>query len=1063
MRFIPFCLLLLLSPVASAAPLPAFEGTLTQTQNGATARAKIAWQPPDTLLVQIERNDASGIPAQTILANGDQTLLFAPSSKRTRRLPFNIAKSWWRGSSLSSGGPANFLFAGTAFPGLTSADIVLRRNDVLFGGGGQEAYYAAAKTPVGRFAAQIATTATSRVEKDRTGNTVLDAKITTGEGGLPTGAQVTAAGETTSFTYDLKPTTTPIGTVEIPTAVIEEDQLLAPSTYAGDGASPLFNKGAALALNEDYPAAFTALGAAARSAPTASAPLIATFELALSLRDDELAATVLARMDTLGLDPLETQPRRARLALLRRDYKGALAAFRAASTAAPQNLSLRLLEAEALRSSSDIEAARTIYRGILAEKTPQEDAQVSAAENLALAAMPEEFAALLESVPNDTPAQKLARSLVQLRDKKTPEVADFTSDALQVSLALGFESAGRDEDAANAWQTIETRGNDARKNRARAHLMTLAARRGDAPVSIGYWRAWNATLGSLPEQVQARAAFFDAWQKAFRSEALQSVLSNRATATAATEDDLRLYLAYLELYGSAADIDSTVATALTRFPKSAYWLGKRAEARVGDAMATRGNDPGIARREQLFAEALKLLDEAIAAAPEEPFYRFQKALVATQRGSKSGGVIDATIASRNRAAAKKETAALLAELPGDPDAMISAALQNLSFEGDATAREAINLATRALDTAPGDGDRHVLVWAARQALATAYRRLNQNDLAAQQWEMLLIGARAPDEQGALAANYFGLFEKAGDTAAAAHLLARIAGQNWAYSDARATLDALSLRYAASPMAGAVVKALDTADDGASALAMATLAQKQTEVAERLLQTPDAPPAADANLDRANRDLGLALGKLKGIADGPNRLLAARAAAFLAEWASLAVEERLGLLRRAIELEPRDASLRFALVGALSGDEAKKERDIAAKVLDFDTETRRQLSSATRNAGDVALALQLGEEALAEAARAPEVTTNTFQRLAFSVARTAFVGNQSTRATELYNGLSLPQWNPIDRAAALLALSRNYKEAGKEAEVTRINAKVAALKLEAPEIDAAITFADQVEN
>jgi hypothetical protein len=1062
-RFLSLSLLLLLPKLVFAAPLPAFQGTVTQTQNGVTARAKIAWQPPSTLVVEVERDDSSLTAAQTVLAHGDETLIYEPASKRTRRTAFNVATNWWRSSNLSAGGPANYLFAGTPSPTDTSDGRYLNRDDVLFGGGGRDAYYAAVKTPARLYPARTTVTPVSRIEKNEAGKTLLDAKITLGADGLPQTAQVSAEGLNATFSYDLKPTAAALTPPEIPVAIVEDDRVLAPSAYTGGDASSLFNQGAALALDENFPAAFAAFTAASRSTPTASAPIIAMYELAMLIRDDALAAGALAKMETLGLDPTETLPRRARVALLRRDYEGALTALKSAALAAPQNLELRLLEAEALRSRLDFDGARALYLGILAEKTPQVVAQVTAAQTLANMAMPDEFPALLTAVPGTTQAQKLARSLIQLRDGQAAETNEFSSDEMEIALALGYESAARDEEAQKAWQTLETRGSDLTKTRARAHMMTLAARRGDVSASIGYWRAWNATLVTTPDRDAARAAFFDAWQKAFRSETLQSALANRAAATGATEDDMRLFVAYLELYGTSDDLKVALDNGSARFPTSPFWLGRIAERKVVEANETRGNDAGLARREQLYNEAMRLLDRAIAAAPDEIFYRFQKALAATQRGAKTGGVIDPGLASKNRALAKKETAQLIADFPGDPDVLVSAALQNLAFEGDSGAQEAIKLATLALDSRPGDGDRHTLIWAARQALATSYRRLKQNDLAAAQWEILLQGARDPGEQSALAMGYTSLLESTGDTEGVAQLLTRIAGQNWGYSGSRASLDALAQRVAASPIGAVVVKSLAASSEGASALALATLAQKQLEIARRMLELPEAPPATDANLDRANRDLGMALGKLRVVAAGPDRLIAARAAAFLAEGANLAGEERFKLLRSALDTEPRDAALRFALVGALSGEEGKKERDIAAKILDFRPETRRQLSSATRNGGDLPLAQKLGEEAFNSAARAPEVTTNTFQRLAFSLARTAFNNNQTSRAIELYNGLSLPQWNPIDRAAALLALSRNYKEQGKDDEVAKINPRITALGITQAEASGAITFVDDVEN
>ncbi|HEX9996499.1 MAG TPA: hypothetical protein VGB45_05090 [Abditibacterium sp.] len=1063
MRFLPLFLLFVASKVAFASPLPAFEGTMSQTQNGITTRAQIAWQPPETLVIQTPREDANGIGAQTIIASGNQTLLYQSGTKRTRRYGFNIAKSWWRGSNLESGGPANYLFAGTSFPTNPTEGRFLRRDDVLFGGSGQGAYYAAVKTPTRRFAAQITTTKNTRIEKNEAAKTVLEAQITLNEAGFPTLATVNAAGERASFAYELKPATNPLALPPILTEIIEDEILGAPSSYAANDASSLYNRGAALALNEDFPAALAAFEAAAQAAPTASAPHLASFEIALLMRDPARAAISLSKLEQLQLDAAEIAIRRARIAQLQRDDETALAAWKAATVTAPQNLALRLQEAQMLRNRGDFDGARAIYQIVLASPTATPQNQVLAAQNLALSATPDEWGALLAATPSQTPAQKLARSLLQLRSGQAPETTSFENDFHQIALALGLERAARDDEAKTVWENLEARESEATKNRARAHLVTLAARRGEVSQAITKWRAWNASLKSETERSAARSAFLGAFQKAFRSDALKSALSNRASATGATEDDLRLSLNYQELYGTEEDIAAAIENGVARFPSSAFWAGKKAEILVGQAAQTRGTDAGLARREQLFDQTNQILDRAIQNAPDEPFYRFQKALAATQRGAKTGGVIDATLAARARAVAKRETEKLLADFPGDADVLVSAALQNLAFEGESNARNAVQLANLALDTAPVDGDRHTLVWAARQALATAYRRLKTPDLAAAQWEMLLLGAQNAGDASALAGSYFSLLESTNSAEGSARLLTQVASEKWDYSAARAALETLATRIAASPLAPAIAMSLADKSDGAAILANATLAQKRLEAAQRALEATDAPPIADANLDRATQSFSLALGKLRAVADGNDRVLAARAAAFLAENANLAGEERLALLRRALQIEPRDSALRFALIGALSGEEGKRERENAAKTLDFEPETRRQLTSAARENGEATLALQIGEEALAQAARSPEVSANVWQRLAFSVAKTAFQANQTSRALELYNGLSQPQWNPIDRAAAHLALSRLYQQAGKADEAAKLNVKVAALGLERAEIEGAIVFLDEVEN
>ncbi|PQV64304.1 hypothetical protein B1R32_106150 [Abditibacterium utsteinense] len=1089
MRFLPLFAFLLLVKTVVAAPLSAFEGTLSQTQNGVTTRAKLAWQPPDTLTIETLPDAATGTPAQTTVARGDQTVFFSPATKRARRYNFNIAKNWWRGANLTSGGPANFLFAGTSFPIPSEEGRFLRRDSVVFGGGGKDAYYAAVKTPARRFAAQIVVSPSSRIEKNVSGATISQSQITLDGAGLPRTATLSSAGETAVFTYDLKTTTTPLIVPEIAASILEDDELKAPSVYGANDASALFNRGAALAQNEDYIGAKAAFEAAARLAPEASAPPSALFDLALARRNPQSAQNALANLEKIGLGAGEIEVRRAQLSLLRYDNAGALAAFKAASLAAPQNLSLRLAQAEVARGMGDFDAARALYSGILSEKTSQFNAQAIAAQNLALFATFEEIPALLAALPGQTDAQKLARALLQLRVAQDTGVLDFSRPEFRVALALGFERAAHDDDAQEIWQALEAptpdkfvnneafkafeirrnRASDAIKNRARAHLMTLFARHGDVSNSISQWRAWNASLELQPEKERARDAFFGAWQKAFRSDALTGALANRASATGATDDDLRLFLSYQELYGSAEDVTAAIETGATRFPKVAFWKGKRAENLVATANQVHGNQAATARREQLYDQALALLDSAIETAPDQPFFRYQKALAATQRATKTGAIIDASIATRNRARAQKETEHLLADFPGDPDALVSAALQNLSLESDAGAREAIRLANLALDSAPGDGNRHTLIWAAHQALSSAYRRLDQPDLAAAQWEILLLGARDAGEQSTLASGYFALIDSAGEAnpngaaQSAARLLSQLSTENWGYSASRALLESVASRMATSPRAGAISAALFASPEEGAALAAATLASRRIEVARRALEVPEAPPAADANLERATRDLGIALDKLRPVAQSPNRILAARAAAFLAENAGLEGADHLALLQSALEVEPRDAALRFALIGALDAPAAQKELAIAAKMLDFEPETRRQLSTAARRAGDLPGANQIAEEALAFTARAPEYGGGEFQRVAFASGKAAFAAGQISRALEIYNGLSLPQWNDIDRAAALLALSRNYKEAGRDVDANPINLKIPALGLSQSEIETAIGFVDEVEN
>ena len=213
MRISPLLFLPLLALPAVAQQR--FEGTLTQTQNSLSAQAKIYAQTPDLLRVEIARNDAAGVPAQILVASGDQTLRYEPATKRLFRARFNILKKWNRDWGLAAGGPANFVFAGASAGVVNETEgRFLRRDKVLFGGGGENAFYAAQKTPASLYPARVelsGTPADKRIETRLDGTQSLSATIAY-LGALPATATVVAAGETSTFTYDLsapRPTVRP--------------------------------------------------------------------------------------------------------------------------------------------------------------------------------------------------------------------------------------------------------------------------------------------------------------------------------------------------------------------------------------------------------------------------------------------------------------------------------------------------------------------------------------------------------------------------------------------------------------------------------------------------------------------------------------------------------------------------------------------------------------------------------------------------------------------------------------------------------------------------------------
>ena len=1088
-RFFPlFVLLLLLVPARAQSR---YEGTLTQTQNGLTATAQIAVQAPDLMRIEIARDDVLDVPQQIIVASGEQTLRYEPATKRLFRARFNVLKHWNRGWNLSFGGPANFFFAAAKAGVVTETEgRFARRDRVLFGGGGENAFYAAVKVPAQLYAARVELSGAPvarRVETDVAGATAMSAQLAF-KSGLPASAPVAAAGETVSYAYALRARAEPFddATWTIPdaqNALAEDADLQAAPTYlkrADPGmASDHFNAGVALWRGAgDYRAAQNELARAEQLAPQASAPALALFEMALQTRQLELARAALAQLEPLNLDAAEMQARRARLALVERDWTGALTALDAALAAAPQSATLQLARAQALLGQGDLAGTRASWtRVMLAPTRPA--TRVAAATLWAQSAAPDEILAL-DEVPPSSESGALLRALLELRnggetalDEKL--IAPITSDEARVALALGYERAARDGEARAIWESVEKSAPDATKNGARAHLMALAARRGDAPVSLAAFARWRDALSAPTERERATAALFDAWQKSFQRDSLQLAIANRAAATRADDADARLALAYQEAFGDEAARTAAIENGLGRAPDAPFWLGKKAEISAGQTFGLiNSTNAKASQRDILLVRTRDLLDRAVTGAQGANaqgaqsennqgegalFYQQQRALFNAQAASKGG--YDASRAVRDRAAARASLDDLVAQNGDDPDSALSAGLAWQSFGLDEGAAKARELAGRALLSAPGDGDRHTLILAARQSIAFADTRLNDPAGAADQYETLLLEARNADEQTGIAAGYLALLTKFPNAAGAASLLARVAAQPWDYAEARAELENLAARAAALPNIAEIEAPLAASRDDAALLAWGHIARARLDRAEAALRVPDAPAIADANRERAIIDLNAALAALKNVE--PKGAIGARINVWLGEFGALEPEAALERLRRAVAVESRVPALRLALVEALPDDEALAELRRAAPLLPEDAETARRLSVLWGELNDQPRALAASAAAYNAAARDPLTRTNDFQRIAFTRARLLWEAGQSAPALELYNNLASAQWPDLDRAAALLALRARYNASDRAEEANRLTPKVQALGFDLPALQRAAAFVEEVEN
>ena len=541
--------------------------------------------------VEIERNDAAGVPAQIIVAAGDQTLSYQPATKQLFRARFNILKKWNRDWRLAAGGPANFVFA-QAKPGLIeeTEGRFLRRDKVLFGGGGENAYYAAAKVPASLYAASVEIGADKRIEKSVGGAQTLTA-ILTMKDGLPSSVAVDNAGETSVFNYDLSARAEPFpdGTWtidEAKSAVAQESDLQALTAYqnAGDP-NDLLNQGLVLWRGAgDFIGAQQRFVAASKIATQASGPLLAAFDMALDARDTDSARRALDALAPLNLDVAEIEARRARLALANRDWDGAVAALDKAVAAAPASPVLQLARAQALLGKDDVAGAKAVWQSVQTEQT--------------LPAARLEAAALLARSSGDDAAQLAAANKEATAATTAKRVIGGEQIETNRRYALVLERAANDKNARVLWTELENVAPIDIKNQARAHLMILAARAGDVGDSLAAYGRLRDGLTLQTARENATFALFDAWQKAFNRAALSGAIANRAAATRADDNDARLALLYQDTYGDSDAIETAVKTGLNGSPNSAFWLSRRAELLTQTAFSAfddQHRDGGAAR------------------------------------------------------------------------------------------------------------------------------------------------------------------------------------------------------------------------------------------------------------------------------------------------------------------------------------------------------------------------------------------------------------------------------------------------------------------------------------
>lgn len=1116
---IPFAVLgtaVFLAPYAVQAQTPLLKpalqvntaGTFSATSNGIELKADFKFQAPHSLRIDLQPNGPALVNAQTVIASGDQTLLYDLQTRRIQRLGYNIVKQPWRSGVLGWAGAANIALFGldtarlspyytakTATEGLTltakPAAGRLVRDFVRSGSDRQALFYAVYKRRIWDFPQQLQLTLhkgklVSQTEYGQDGGTVGVVAVEYNAANLPTKV-TTRDGQnrvTNETRFDLKnqegdfaADTFSLSAVE-KEQVIEEDQLQPLSEYRGKtGANSRFNQGIALAKHtEDFAAAFSLWNGVANALPQATAPHFATYQAAVTSRNLGLAQTALGRLsELLGADSLQVLSRRANLAMLRRDSVASSEYLEAAQKVAPQDLGITLLRANLLRGQGKPAEAKNLLLQILASDLPQQSTQGAAAEALASYAWgATDFQEILAGLPSDTQWQKLARLHLALWQGEKPEIIGLTDPLAKASIAVALEREGHDDVAVKLWGEINS-ASQAASIVAQQHLEMLAARRGDTGQSLKNFRSLLVNADDEATRQRETDILRETWRKNYRQPELRAALESRAISAGVAEMDLKAWLTYLEAAGTTDEIGAAVRSALGRFDNGAFWHSRLAE----QLLVERGALPYEQERARanLFKEAQQEAQRAIELAPDQPYYAMQLALVALQRNAEKSSVINAS----EEVAKKEATADALNKLeqtwPNDPDAMLLVALGRKDLaHGSAESLEAIRQALQS--GTPGretiTGEQHTTAFFTRQALALGYRKLKRWDEAAREYQALLLSSQTATEELGLGINYIAMQgEKAGkgnmpDLESITPFLERAVSQPWSYGDSQMMLQnymplILPNRQLSAQLASLLVKG-----NAARRVAGAQLLYEIEKLAIQDADAPNAPPATERFLRQTQTLAASATESLKEIGSGADKLVASRALALLAE-RSLAKSnpgEAAGYLTSAIAIEPRELALRTGLIRALSLSgqraEALAARDDLLRVVPRDGETLRQAALASLQLDQDKDALRLANQAQNAMQTSRDASPAQLQSTAFVLARALFANDKKDDAVKVYKQLSGPQWSTADQAAALIDMEAQLRATGQDPEADAARNQLDALKVSKRDLQLARSYLERFD-
>ena len=501
---------------------------------------------------------------------------------------------------------------------------------------------------------------------------------------------------------------------------------------------------------------------------------------------------------------------------------------------------------------------------------------------------------------------------------------------------------------------------------------------------------------------------------------------------------------------------------------AAWWQSTLAEYYTGQA-ETDSISGTNSVRDTSYRNALSAIDKAIKFDLDTRFYTIQKGLIAIRRAARTARISDANTAVAERAAAQKALDDLRALDPNDLDLKITTgiALVALNKENERAIAD-FQAAIGGDVSSPGaQPNLHAAMLTARQGLASALLRGNDNAGALAEYGRLLDGARESLVESGVALNALNVFVPTRDAIGAAGLSARLVSAPWRWSDTQTLLGDWFSGVARRPeLLPAVRDALGKSPEAAAQLAAALIDFTLLQNAQAKAGLPEATPETRTALNQAIAIWQNSAQRVQQIAQGNDAILALQANALLAQDAVTKrdYQDAANYFQAAIAREPLDLNLRLAYVGALAAAPANVENTakIVAARDDFLLRAGRNALN-LRYAASMSLQAGRNEDAVNLAREANQRATFDdsplwlWRESAFITARALAANENNDEAQKLLGDLSAARWETFQRVAALQDAARLARADGKENDAAKLDAQMQELKASADDVGAAQNF------